>query len=186
MKTPTNAGSANSFGSRTWMILNSPFGLFLLSSVLLSGVVRLYSDRQQRAEKERAREQEVVKLATEFDYRVTQIRYLASHLLSAGLSEPDRVGHAVLIWRVVIGEQAFQPTVPEYKTTHSLALVSRLKLLGISPRGAGDIPDTLSYLENGKDASWHYDAERLRRAVAALTEYRNGVNHEVGELRNSS
>jgi hypothetical protein len=171
------------YGSRVWTLLNSPLGLFILSSVLVSGVARVYADRQHRLERERAREQDITKLATEVDYRAVTIHYLAAHINDTRLAEADRVGRAVLLWRAVVADPSFQATIPELRTIHTVALISRLKLLGVPSAGPGDVSDALAFLENGKDAAWHYDQGALAKSVQRLMEYRDAVNREARQIR---
>jgi hypothetical protein len=147
----TPPGEVQPFLTRLSGALNSPFALFLLSSVLISGVARLYTDHKQQLERDRARDQEIARLAIELDYRATQIGYLADRVASKSLAEADRTGNAVLLWRAACGERAFQPTIPDLKNIHSLALVSRLKLLGVPHRG-GNASEALAFLEYGKDS----------------------------------
>jgi hypothetical protein len=177
-------GKPERFPGRVWNVLNSPLGLFLLSSVLVSGVARFYTDHKERLERQRIRNTEVARLATELDYRVTQIRHLAGRLATGALSDQDQTGTAVLLWRAACGEQAFQPTVPELKNIHSLALVSRLKLLGV-PEHMPPVADAFAYIEYGKDSAWRYgDQQELQRRVAQLASYRDAVLGEVERLSN--
>src|SRR6185437_10428601 len=44
-----------------WKFLNSPFGLFLFSSILIAGITRVYNDSHQAAETRAIRNAEILK-----------------------------------------------------------------------------------------------------------------------------
>src|SRR5215210_5887334 len=109
-------GEEKKIEPKFWTFLNSPFGLFLLSSVLLTGFARLYTDYKGAVEQAQVRRSEILKLATEFDYRLTQTEYLARELRKANLTTGTRQAYGIYIWRILVGDVMFQPSLPEFKS----------------------------------------------------------------------
>lgn len=166
-----------------WGFLNSAFGLFLLSSVLLAGLGRLYTDYQSTLEARRTRAQETIKLITEFDYRTGLMEYYARRLAEPNMPADDRRGHGVLTWRAVIGHSDFQPAFPEFRNTHWLAIAGRLELL-VPDERADEIGSTIFDIENGKASEWLYKSELLARQSELLRNYvRRIKKHYVEKMR---
>jgi len=64
---------ANELKSKLWVFLNSNFGLFLMSSVVLSFITWSYTQWMDALEKEKALSEQSTKLNTEISYRVQVI-----------------------------------------------------------------------------------------------------------------
>jgi hypothetical protein len=120
--------------SRIWKFLNSSFGLFLLSAILLSGLGRLYTDYTEDSRERQVRRLEALKVAMEIDYRMTQAETFMRSIEALGSSENDRKSASLFLWRVVVGDEMFQPSLPEFKLVHWFGLVSRLQFLGVQER----------------------------------------------------
>ena len=106
---------------------NSPFGLFLLSSVLIAGLSRAYTDMQARNDAQRSTRAALIELLTELDLRATQAEYYAKQVESG---PPElRVPNCVLLWRLVSGDPAYQPSSPGFYKVHWLGLLSRARVL---------------------------------------------------------
>jgi hypothetical protein len=58
---------------RLLAFLNSPFGIYVLSSVLVAGVTYVYSQHKETLEKERSKQEELTKLADEIAFRERQL-----------------------------------------------------------------------------------------------------------------
>lgn len=61
---------ANKFKSQSWVFLNSNFGLFMMSSIVLSFITWSYAQWTDSLEKEKARSAKFELLGTEISYRV--------------------------------------------------------------------------------------------------------------------
>ena len=157
--------------SKTWNFLNSPFGLFILSSVLLSGMARLYTDHQSKLELARLLATEKFKLAAEFDHRLAAVAYHARAMRLPNQPPEEIQGQAVLLWRVVTGDPAFQPAMPEFKGCHWYGIVSRLQILG-EINGADSALKAIEELEHGKGREWNYEGRLLDESLDALGNYR--------------
>jgi hypothetical protein len=92
----------------------------------------------------------------------------------------DKTGHNVLIWRVVIGNIEYQPSLPEFKGVHWFGIVSRLRLLGVS-KLSDDAGKTIIDLEYGKGEDWNnkYDTPSLQAYLSLLKSYREVLKHRV-------
>ena len=107
--------------------LNSPFGLFLLSSVVLAGFGRIYSDMQVRNEELKSTRAALIELLSELDLRATQAQYFAEQVDDG--PETKRSYYCILLWRVVIGDPFYRPTSPAFKNVHWMGLLSKARVL---------------------------------------------------------
>ncbi|SRR5216683_2415089 len=171
--------------SKAWKFLNSPFGLFLLGSVLISGLGHVYTERQHQAELSKIREQELIKVASEFEYRLNQVDYLAERLAAPGISSDERRGVGVLLWRVVVGDVAYQPSLPEFKSIHWAGLVTRLRLLGIS-EFADAASAAILKIETDKDSAWKYEMKSLGEHLSLVRAYRDKLRLKLNSIEGSS
>jgi len=119
--------------SRLWSFLNSKVGMALLTSVLIAGVARVYTDHRADTEKAENLNRERLKITTEFDYRLAQAEYFARQLTSPNVSAEERQAFGIYLWRIVVGDQAFQPSLPEFKNVPWVGVVSRMRTLGADP-----------------------------------------------------
>ena len=70
MSEQDNEKPPKSAGTKLWEFLNSSFGLFLLSSVVLSLVTWMYTEVTQSIEQRVVNSEKATKLDTEISYRV--------------------------------------------------------------------------------------------------------------------
>lgn len=119
-----------SHDSGLWKFLNSTFGLFLLSSVLVTGIGGLLTHMSQRARERDARNQRILVLVTEFDWRLKEIEYQTRKLDT--VPDTGKGPLSLYIWRATVGDKGFAPTLPEFKEVHSAGIVSQLKSLGFT------------------------------------------------------
>lgn len=89
----SKAEASSSGGHRVWTFLNSPFALFLLSSILITGVGRLYTDYRISAQAERDRAVAAEGALTELDRRVVVAEHYAARLKHPGI-QPQARGRA--------------------------------------------------------------------------------------------
>jgi hypothetical protein len=124
--------------SRVWTLLNSPFGVFLISSVLLSGLGALYTNRLALIAEDRDKRDQISKYATEFIYRLSKLQKERDFLAKNKNDNGQSVALAVV--RIVRGEELtinqgtidFVPSLPEFKNTNLIVVVNRLTRLGIA------------------------------------------------------
>lgn len=117
-----------------WLtFLNSPFGLFLLSSVVIAGLGRLYSDYEAHLSDLKERRNALSELVTEMEYRVTEADFFARDV--EGVQHLTEYNSCVMLWRIVVGDREYRPAVPSMREVHWLGLVSRGKTLtGLTSR----------------------------------------------------
>lgn len=60
-------------GARAWKLLNSPLGLLLLSSVVLTGISQYFARTQAEATQRAERRADFFKLFTELEYRLNRL-----------------------------------------------------------------------------------------------------------------
>ena len=143
------------YGSKAWTFLNSSFGLFLLTSIFVTGLGSLFTRWTERVKEREARTQEEKRLLAEFDFRLNELETRIDQIGAA--SDADDKGMlTVYIWRAARGTPDFQPAVPEFKNVHWADLIIQLDGLGISDNSAEAIGATR-------------DLENLEGGVATLT-----------------
>jgi hypothetical protein len=120
---------AKSRGERWWTLLNSPLTLFLLSSVVLTGVSQLYARSQAEATERAERRASFFRLFTELEYRIARLEIdddLLSDLGPGAESEMRRIGdHAQ---KIVTGAAADGQSAPEYRNVYLGAIVNQVEL----------------------------------------------------------
>jgi hypothetical protein len=157
-----------------WTFLNSSFGLFLLSSVVIAGLSHLYTDHEQKLKQTEAKRVEVQKLVSEIDYRISQLDFLARQLARRDLTDKERQSNGIFVWRIVTGDVMFQPAWPDLKNVHLYGVMSRLKLVAGVPIGE-DVFQSILEIENGRDRTWHYQKNDLDRLTGSLRKYRRAL-----------
>ena len=123
--------------SRFWTFLNSQFGIFLFTSVLLSGVGALYTDRLARIGEDQNRKDQITKYIGEFRHRLSKLK--KERDIFARHKEADQ-SVPLSVVRIVRGEEVtldkwtvdFVPTIPEFKDVNLIVVVNRLTRLGFT------------------------------------------------------
>lgn len=150
-----------------WRFLNSAFGLFVCSSVVLAGIARLHAYYQQREDQRAADQAETAIYVSELDYRVRQIEFWRTQIVPDQSDKPE-----INIWRIVVGDELFTPTLPQFRHFHARGIVNRLGVLS-GERPAATI-EAISQLENlGRWTNWSYDVRRLDPPLRQLRAYRD-------------
>jgi hypothetical protein len=159
---------------RLWVFANSPFGLFLLSTLAVGMVSRLYSDHQQDLRDQAQKTVEMAKVASEIEYRIGHLEAVRRRLPDTPQAQVDTVS-AIHIWRAVTGDREFQPGWPEYKGATLYGLLSRLKT-----HGEVVIPEavfrSVLALELDQD-DWRKSPQELSRQLEALVLFRSQLHH---------
>lgn len=162
-------------------------GIAILTSVLAPALGALYSHMQQKATQRSLTNQQLAHLTAEFDWRLAEIEYHRSRILS--LPDPDKWASAVYIWRAIVGDQNFVPTQPSFKGTHLAGIASQIRSLGY-PDPNDTAFKTIKQMESG-GAAVHlegqppnqdhtYDTSVLEKQVAVLHEFRSKVTPDTG------
>ncbi len=160
---------------RLWRFLNSSFGLFLCSSVVLASITGLYSSCTQRHERRLAAGAEINEIIVEIDYRVRQMEFWRSRLAV----EPSDTTPEVNIWRILVGNKEYQPTLPVFERSHAYGLVFRLDRLGVRSNNKAALT-TIVELENlGRRVEWRYDAKTVDPLLERLRTYRDSLVREL-------
>lgn len=157
-----------------WGFLNSTFGIFLLSSVVITGLSKLYSDYHAYTERKSQTYTQLTALITEFDYRTREMSYFIRRLSEPNMTSDDRQGHGVLIWRVVIGHSDYQPTLPEFKGVHWLGVATKMRLVYPEVDATG-VQDAIFSIETGKNSQWFYNLDTLKKNYAVIKSYDDRV-----------
>lgn len=137
----------NASKSGLWMFLNSAFGVFLLSSIFVTGLGGLFTYWSQHARERDARIREEKKLLAEFDFRLKELQTRIAEIQSATNVE-DKGALTVYIWRAARGNSDYQPAVPEFKNVHWADIIIQLESFGIS-EGASEAIAATRDLETG-------------------------------------
>jgi hypothetical protein len=172
------AVSAKSTHKKFWSFLNSPLGLLLISSALLTGMARLYTDFQSFKDTSRIQQQEIAKLISEFDYRLSLVEYYSRELAGDAPDREARVSIGVQIWRAVTGDVQFQPALPEYKNAHWLSIAVRLRVL-LADSTSDEIAKIIFDIESEKGSDWLYDPNKLDRQTKLLRAYVQRVKSTI-------
>ena len=126
-ETVASTPSWRTHGLKLARFFNTPLGLFVLSSVLLAGVSRVYTDYQAREEQRRTMRVNLAPIVAEMKYRVTSGENFAKDI--EGLQRITERNSCVFLWRMVVGDKEYRPAVPEMREVHWLGLLSRAETL---------------------------------------------------------
>ena len=119
-----------------WKGLNSPFVLFLLSSVVVTGLTRFYTDRQAAIAAHQETRAQLAKLLLELQYRVSR-SYRAARTLESFLNQMSQPGQyddrLFQTWMraavsPIIASNDYQPASPEFARVHIAALLQQIDL----------------------------------------------------------
>ena len=113
-----------------WKFVNSAFGLFLFSSVILAGITGLYTRMQANSRQLEQRNLEILKITTELKYRLQQLKRYSFEMKNA--APGNKAGASDFIWWTVRGgPENYKASSPEFVGVTTYGLVSRLRLLGV-------------------------------------------------------
>jgi hypothetical protein len=65
---------------------------------------------QQREEQRAADQAEIAVYVSELDYRVRQIEFWRTQIVSDRSDRPE-----INIWRIIVGDELFTPTLPQFR-----------------------------------------------------------------------
>jgi hypothetical protein len=165
--------------SKLWIFLNSSFGMFVLSSVLVSGVTALYTIQRRKASENHLRYVETLKYSTEFAYRLSEMEICRDALSKAHGDTGPSQGPTIALIRIVRGEEGtlegavkFLPSLPEFTNVNLLAIVMRLRILGIIDQ-TEDVSKVLLAIERRGYDDYQIDIKTLDQHLAVLREFRD-------------
>lgn len=164
--------------SSWWAFLNSPFGLFLLSSVVLAGLTGLYTQIQYYSRQLEVRNQEILKITTELKYRLEQVKHFSAEMK---LDAPEnKINASRFIWYTVRGgPENYRASLPEFSGTTTYGLVSRLRLLGVTAGTEAALNAVLGLEDGQTESDGHgqviYPQGFLDSQVRTLSDYADGV-----------
>jgi len=139
---------ASASATSLWAFLNSAFGIFLLSSVFVTGVGGLFTIWNQHTKDKEDRIRQEKKLLAEFDFRLKELETRITEIKNAANAD-DKGALTVYIWRAARGNSDYQPAVPEFKNVHWADIVIQLDSYGISDH-ASDAIAAIRDLETGR------------------------------------
>lgn len=166
-----------------WEFLNSSFGLFLLSSVVLGGITGLYAQAQYHSRQLEARNQEILKIASELEYRLEMIEDYSEEMKKA--QPGNKSGASLFIWYTLEGgshdpgPKYFHSLLPEFNDTPTNGLLVRLRLLGLSD-GTDEALETVRAMKIGQTepdgpTARVYPQNFLDSHVQELAKYTNSI-----------
>jgi hypothetical protein len=127
--------------SKTLKFLNSAFGLFILTTIFVSGVGGLFTWWNQKNKDEQAKTEIEKKLLAEFEWRLVDVDARIATIGST--SDVDVKGaETIMIYRTAIGAPEFQSALPEFKNEHWAGIIIQLDDLGVSENAAQAIVAT--------------------------------------------
>jgi hypothetical protein len=134
-------------GTRFWQFLNSALGIFVLTTIFVSGIGGIFTLWQQHSKEMEARKSQALRLLAEFDFRLNEFDFRATRI--AQLDDTTKQGQeTIYIWRAARGNVDFQPALPEFHNVHLAGIIIQLVGLGASD-GSADAIAATRVLENG-------------------------------------
>jgi hypothetical protein len=121
----------DSSDSKTVKFLNSPFGLFLLSAIFISGLGGLFQLRTEQLKQAEARREVQEKLLSEYRWRLNSLDRLIAETEKA--TDVDTKGaDSILIYRIAYGATEFRTSLPEFQNESWAGIITQLDEFGIS------------------------------------------------------
>lgn len=123
-------------GAGLWKALNSPFVLFLMSSVAVTGITKFYTDRQATIAARQETRAQLAKLLLELQYRISRSTHAAKTLetflgqLSDSAQYSDGLFQSWMKATVapIRAAEGYQPASPEFARVHTAALLQQIDL----------------------------------------------------------
>ena len=168
--------------SKVLSFFNSPLGLLIVSSVAVTGVGALYTERQAQLRENEAKRQQLGRLIIEHNYRASQAAYYARDITNP--QSPTRSFSCTFLWRAVQGDREFQPTAPEFRNLRWLGVVSQIGLIANIPidRSATNLVALENFTTN-RCADRRADPLMFVRPLQCFTgEARSAVGEEADSL----
>jgi hypothetical protein len=127
--------------SKSVKFLNSPFGLFLLGAIFVSGLGGIFQWWQQQLKKDDARRTVQKKILSEYRWRLNDLDKLVSD--AATKSDLESKGaDSILIYRIAYGAAEYRTSQPEFQNSSWGGLITQLEEFGISDSGSQAIKAT--------------------------------------------
>lgn len=157
--------------SKALTFLSSPFGLFLLGSVLLTGLTALFTQIRSHLRQVEARNQEIIKTTAELKYRLAWVQHFSTEMVLPG----NKVSASRFIWYTIRGDpKYYSPSLQEFSGVTTYGLVNKLWLLGVT-KGTNDALNSVNALEYGQTQpegnEMVYPQELLDSQIRTLTGY---------------
>jgi hypothetical protein len=169
--------------SRLVKFLNSSFGLFLLSTIFVTGLGGLFTYWTQRSKDIRTEQGTKEKLLAEYEWRLIDLdgRIAQNH---ANPANPEVWGVNSLMTIKAVNGNDFATTLPEFKEVNWAGLIIQLRELGISDYADEAIRAT-KVLTDGpfphKDSGnrGYLDSEILDRLSGTLHKYFESAHKKI-------
>jgi hypothetical protein len=132
--------------SKAVKFLNSPFGLFLLGAIFISGIgglFQLWNDRSKHEEIQRDAQR---KALAEYRWRLAELDQRIVEIQKTTDVEIKGVD-TIMIYRASYGAIEFQPTLPEFKNESWAGVITQLDTLGVSENAAQAIIATKELID---------------------------------------
>ena len=105
-----NTNPAQSGWDRLWTFLNSNFGLFVMSSIVVSSLTWAYTEFSQSIETRKLTKESVTKLSTEVSYRIQLLEiYFDSECMDLNRLKQENFDEIRKIYQAGIGYQSIFP-----------------------------------------------------------------------------
>jgi hypothetical protein len=117
--------------SKTVKFLNSPFGLFLLGAIFISGVGGLFQLWNEKSKHEEIQRDAQRKALAEYRWRLADLDQRIAEIEKTTDVETKGVD-TIMIYRASYGAIEFQPTLPEFKNESWAGVITQLETLGVS------------------------------------------------------
>jgi hypothetical protein len=153
--------------------LNSAFGLFLLSTLLVSGLGTYLSRQYQEKAAKLVQHEEAIKHLVELDYRLAQLDY---RLLKIDTQPDEALAQSKCLTDIIEGRGTFQPSLKEYEGLNMIGLMSWFNYnIEKTPYRTRAYHHLRSFLLL-KEPKGIYDTRQVRIALGAVNHFRNEVN----------
>lgn len=127
--------------SKSAKFLNSPFGLFLLGAIFVSGLGGIFQWWQQQIKEDDTRRTVQKKILSEYRWRLNDLDKLVSE--AAKTSDVETKGaDSILIYRIGYGAVEYRTSLPEFQNASWGGLITQLDEFGISDSAAQAIAAT--------------------------------------------
>jgi len=167
--------------------LNSKLGLIVLSTILVPTMAGIYTQMQQRASQRSLQNQQTIKLMAEFDWRISEIEFHRSRIPSE--ADHAKWESAMYIWRSIVGDPNYLPTLPEFQRVHLGGMVAQFRALGYEDKD-GIALRTIKEMESGGEAvhlagqppdmDHTYEVNKLDSQLAVLKQFRSRIAPRTG------
>lgn len=160
---------------------NSPLGLFILSSILLTTISNLISGQINQGIKNKELKTEAIRQLNELDFRISMIEFTAKKIDTAQ-NFGFKQSHCIMMNWFIIGDPNYVPTDEKFQKTRIINIIAWLKYNIEGLRKDEAAYEKMKMFETYRDNNWIYDMSKVKDAIHTLNEFLKSAQFGIEKM----